>query len=164
MKLDMQVRSLEALAADLLKATSVKDKIHLADRIFETLSECEKMVERFIVINMANGDTSTSKPAAQSVPALHAPAAHIEVSEKQFKGMALADIGKVLLAGEGRVLHGKEIERLAKAGGLKSNSENFQSYLAVAFKRAGGFENVGKNNWRLNDAIPPETRPVIKQQ
>ena len=157
MKLDIQVRSLEALAGDLLKATSVKDKIHIAGRIFETLSECEKMVERFIVTNMANGDAPILKP-----PQPPTPVARIEVSEKQFKGMGLADIGKVLLNGDNRVLHGGEIERLAKAGGLKSNSENFQSYLAVAFKRAGGFENVGKNNWRLNDAIPPETRPNRK--
>jgi predicted HTH transcriptional regulator len=30
--------------------------------------------------------------------------------------------------------------------------------LAVAFSREGGFENVGKNRWRLNATIPPESR------
>src|ERR1035441_8096786 len=68
----------------------------------------------------------------------------------QFKNLTLAKIGRRLLAEHGK-LHGKEIERLAKAGGFKGGKENFQNYMPVAFKRDGGFENVGGNTWRLKD-------------
>src|ERR1039457_4238062 len=73
---------------------------------------------------------------------------------KEFKDLTLAQIGKRLLEEHG-TLHGSEIEKRAKAGGFKSDSEHFQSYLAVAFKRAGGFENLGKNTWMLNPNVLP---------
>ena len=73
----------------------------------------------------------------------------------QFKASTLAQIGKLLLAEHG-TLHGKDLERLAKAGGFKGGTKNFQNYMPVAFKRAGGFENVGGNRWRLNDTVEPQ--------
>jgi hypothetical protein len=74
---------------------------------------------------------------------------------KRFKDRGLAEVGKIILQEHGAPLHGKEIERLAKAGGYRSESEKFQNYMPVAFKRAGGFENIGKNTWRLNENIAP---------
>jgi hypothetical protein len=73
----------------------------------------------------------------------------------QFKKITLAQIGKLLLAEHG-TLHGKDIEKLARAGGFKGGAKNFQNYMPVAFKRAGGFENIGGNKWRLNDTVKPQ--------
>jgi hypothetical protein len=44
------------------------------------------------------------------------------------------------------------IEELARAGGFKGGTNNFQNYLPVALKRDGGFENIGGNTWRLKDS------------
>jgi len=46
-------------------------------------------------------------------------------------------------------MHGKAIEDAAKASGFKSKSEHFQSYLSVALRRDGGFQNIGGNHWKL---------------
>jgi hypothetical protein len=55
----------------------------------------------------------------------------------------------------GGPLHGKEIEKLAKAGGYEHGGAHWQGYLAIALKRAGGIENIGLNRWKLNDQIAP---------
>lgn len=68
----------------------------------------------------------------------------------QFRNLTLAEVARILLKENG-TLHGKEIERLAKAGGFKKGTNNFQNYMPVAFKRDGGFENVGGNTWRLKE-------------
>jgi hypothetical protein len=73
----------------------------------------------------------------------------------KFRGLTLATIGKMLLA-NGGTLHGKEIERLARAGGYKGGIDNFQNYMPMAFKRDGGFENIGGNNWKLKDEAAQE--------
>jgi hypothetical protein len=74
---------------------------------------------------------------------------------KRFRTLNLAAIGRILLSEHG-TLHGKEIEKLAKVGGFKGGTNNFQNYMPVAFKRAGGFENVGGNRWKLNEDIAPQ--------
>lgn len=84
---------------------------------------------------------------------------------KRFLESDLAEVARILLGEHnGEVLHGSEIEKLAKAGGYESTSQHFQSYLAIALQRAGGFENIGGNRWRLNDQIKPKPtrRPVRK--
>src|ERR1035438_619473 len=68
----------------------------------------------------------------------------------KFRNLTLAQIGRLLLTEHG-ALHGKEIERLAKTGGFQGGTKNFQNYMPVAFKRDGGFENTGGNNWRLKE-------------
>jgi hypothetical protein len=83
-------------------------------------------------------------------------AAPREFRSSQFRKLTLAQIGRVLLE-DGGTLHGKDIERLARAGGFKGGTENFQNYMPVAFKRDGGFENIGGNNWRLKDAAQGKT-------
>lgn len=72
-------------------------------------------------------------------------------SPRRFKDMKLAEVGRLLIMERGS-LHGKEIERLAKAGGFKGGTNNFQNYLPVAFKRDGGFENIGGNTWKLKES------------
>lgn len=77
---------------------------------------------------------------------------------KRFKDLALAEVVRILLTEKVGILHGKEIEDLAKADGFTGGTQNFQNYLPVALKRAGGFENVGGNRWRLNEKISPLER------
>jgi|ERR1035441_4415111 hypothetical protein len=68
---------------------------------------------------------------------------------KRFRDMTLAEAGRIVLQEHGAPMHGSEIERIVKAGGYSGTSEKFQSYLAVAFKRDKGFENTGRNTWKL---------------
>jgi hypothetical protein len=89
----------------------------------------------------------------------HAATSNGTASGKRFRGMTLVAVAKILLEEHGE-LHGKKIEEMAKTGGFKANAKNFQGYLPVAFVRAGGFENVGKNTWRLN----PDVQPVRQKR
>jgi hypothetical protein len=84
----------------------------------------------------------------------HSVESNVTPSSKRFRGMTLVAVAKILLEEHGE-LHGKRIEELGKAGGFKANAKNFQGYLPVAFSRAGGFENVGKNTWKLNPSVQP---------
>jgi hypothetical protein len=45
--------------------------------------------------------------------------------------------------------------KLAKAGRYDKGGKHWQGYLSIAFKRVGGVENIGGNNWVLNDKIAP---------
>lgn len=75
---------------------------------------------------------------------------------KPFRNLDLASVGKIILNERGGgPLHGKEIERLAKAGGYDLGGKHWQGYLSIALKRAGGVENIGGNNWTLNEHIAP---------
>lgn len=154
MNLQGRVQALDALAANLTKATSIRDKVKLADRIFEALGECERLVEQFIVSELGTPNGNGVKRTHQTVKVVEGAAPitfHSIEAEKPFKKLTLAAIGKILLKERG-VMHGAEIEALAKAGGFKGKAVKFQSYLAVAFKRDGGFENLGKNRWKLKDS------------
>ena len=89
-----------------------------------------------------NGAKSEMLPVAPTVTR--------EFRGSAFRKLTLAEVAKVLLKENGK-LHGKEIERLAKAGGFKKGTNNFQNYMPVAFKRDGSFENIGGNTWRLKE-------------
>jgi hypothetical protein len=157
MNLHIQIQALNESTDDLAKATTIRDKVKLADRIYGILSECEKLVEHFVVteIGMSNGH---KRPQEDHKPSEHAIRKQPAISTgKEFKSLTLAEIGKTLLEEYG-TLHGSAIEKRAKAGGFKSDSKHFQSYLAVAFKRAGGFKNLGKNTWVLDQNTPPANR------
>jgi hypothetical protein len=156
LNLQNQVQALDALASNLTKATSIRDKVKLADRIFGTLSECESLVERFITTELAGTNGNRSRTQAKSVPQQGSHNADACIQTKRFRKMTLGQIGRMLLKERG-VLHGKEIERLAKEGGYKSKGKHFQSSLATAFKREGNFENMGRNRWKLKEA-PADTQ------
>ena len=98
-----------------------------------------------------NGNGAKSSPVVAT--ATIAPAIPVRKSWR-FKKMILADIGAALINEHGP-LHGRKIEELAKAGGFKGGTKNFQNYMPVAFKRDGRFINIGGNTWKLKDA--PET-------
>ena len=157
MNLQTQIQALDESTGALAKASSVREKVRLADRIYGILSECEKLVEHFVVTEIGASNSNVRPPKDDSKASEHG--SQKNPTGKEFKDLTLAQIGKRLLEEHG-TLHGSEIERRAKTGGFKSESENFQSYLAVAFKRVGGFENLGKNTWKLNPNIPPAERPV----
>ena len=76
-------------------------------------------------------------------------------AHRKFKDLTMAEVGRILLAEHG-TLHGKDIERLARAGGFTGGMNNFQNYMPIAFKRAGGFENIGGNRWKLNEEVKPQ--------
>jgi hypothetical protein len=95
-----------------------------------------------------NGNGAKSDPASAAPKT--APAMPVRKSWR-FKKMILADIGAALIREHGP-LHGKKIEELAKAGGFKGGTKNFQNYMPVAFKRDGRFINIGGNTWKLKDA------------
>lgn len=151
MALDLNVRALETLLENLSGATSTKDKVRIANRIYDTMSLFEMTVEECVKGAMDSNGGAKNRPPT---PVVTPPQYPNIAAAKKYRNMKLADIGRSLLQERG-VLHGKEIERLAKDGGFKSeNRSNFQSYLAVAFSRAGGFQNIGKNQWRLNPGVP----------
>jgi hypothetical protein len=143
-----QVQALDASAQELSKASSIRDKVRCADRIYEILAECEKLVEHFVVTEI--GSSNGHGPSRQ---APKHKGGRPRKTPRRFKNMTLAEIGKVLLKEHG-TLHGSKIESFAKNGGFKSkNAEHFQSYLAVAFKRDGSFVNTGRNNWKLKEDV-----------
>lgn len=82
--------------------------------------------------------------------AKHPPVESKTMDPKIFKNATVAEASRVVLQTYG-TLHGKELERLLKQGGLRSKIGRFQGYLGVALKRDGGFENIGGNTWRLKD-------------
>lgn len=93
--------------------------------------------------------------AIRSAPRTTAQAVTDRNAGRRFRDMTLSQVVKLLLE-ENEVLHGKQIETLAKTGGFERGTKNFQNYLPVALKRAGGFENVGGNRWRINESIQPQ--------
>jgi hypothetical protein len=107
----------------------------------------------YAAVSAPTGNGSVGHPTAAIVTG--AAQAVQQARTTQFKKSTLAQIGKLLLTEHG-TLHGKDIERLAKAGGFKGGTKNFQNYMPVAFKRAGGFENIGGNRWRLNNTVEPQ--------
>ena len=95
--------------------------------------------------------TRASSPKHDSEPEMKRSA-----GPKPFRTMDLASVGKIILnEHSGGPMHGKEIEKLAKAGGYDKGGAHWQGYLSIALKRAGGVENIGQNRWRLNDQIAP---------
>jgi len=136
------------IIATAIKAT--KQAQQLRDAAIKRLLELREQIERDLeTLGLKPSEPSRNgvkNPESQGEP-------HRSRSRRaptEFKGMSLAEVGKILLK-DRPGMHGSEIEELAKKGGYKSKSEHFQSYLAVAFKRDGNFENIGGNRWKLKD-------------
>ena len=96
-----------------------------------------------------NGRLQNTRKATPKANSSAVEQAHL--NPRRFKDLALAAIGRTLL-GEHGTLHGKDIERLAKAGGFKKGGKHFQNYMPTAFRRDGGFENIGGNTWKLRES------------
>jgi hypothetical protein len=120
------------------KATELKDVA-----IAKLLAQREQINRDLATLGYAaNGSKATGTVIGRTV---YAPGAR-----RNFRDLTLAQIGKLLLKERGE-LHGKDIERLAREGGFKHGTKKFQNYLPVAFKRDGGFVNVGGNRWKLKE-------------
>jgi hypothetical protein len=135
-----------ARKAEELRGAAIKKLLEQRERIENDL----KTLGYLPTAPNGNGSGNPKNERSKAAPAGDHP--H---SGKRFRDSTLAEIGRVLLA-EHDVLHGRDIERLAKAGGFQARTKNFQNYVPVAFKRAGGFENIGGNRWKLNPNVPPK--------
>jgi hypothetical protein len=129
---------------------SAKKTAELRDAAITHLLAQREQIERDLKM-LGYSAPIVSRNGSEIKPAV--PVGSID-GRKRFTDLTLAEIGRILLQESGP-LHGKEIERRAKAGGFKGGTKSFQNYMPVAFKRAGGFQNTGGNNWRLNEEIAP---------
>lgn len=140
----------EALAytrkAEELRGAAIKQLLEQRERIEKDLKALGYSA------SLTNGSSSASPSfkADRGKGSGFAEAEHAQQHTKRFKDMKLADIGRILLRERG-ILHGTDIEKLAKAGGFKGGANHFQNYMPVAFKRDGGFENIGGNKWKLKE-------------
>src|SRR5208283_637531 len=151
-----QIQRLDALADELLAAPHFRARVHMAEHVYDVIAEIAQSLEEIV--------KNTKDDAAEVYMVPEISTDHIDEPKGtetpfRFSKFTLVQVARVLLKERG-VLHGKEIERLAKEGGYKSAAEHFQSMLSVALKRDGGFENVGGNQWRLK---PPSTEQGIPQ-
>ncbi len=125
MELKSLVAKLEVLSSNLEIAQTVRERVRIADRIYEALSEIEQRVETFVVREIGQpsevGTILKSSPVRTSPPV-----------KGRFRDVTIAGGGKILLKEHG-VLHGREIERLLKADGYKSNSDKFQTQWLLRF-------------------------------
>lgn len=142
MDLKPVVAKLDVLATNLAAAKTIRDRVRISDRIFETLAEVERQVESFVVTEI--GQSNSHRPVASTRDAEE------QRSAGRFGGQSLTRAAAILLREHG-VLHGKEIERRLKEGGYASSAKKFQTTMRVAFKRHGGFENIGGNRWKLRE-------------
>lgn len=154
MNLKTLVARLEALSNNLETAQTVRERVRIADRIYDALNEIEQGVETFVVKEIGQ-----SSNAAETLKSMAVKPSDENKTEKKgrFRHLTIAEAGKILLKEHG-VLHGKEIEKLLIDGGYKSKSEKFQNTMVVAFRRDGGFENIGGNRWKLKDVQLPIQR------
>lgn len=128
--------------------------------IEQLLAQREQIDSNLKILGYANGNgtghvnghvhTEKTSSTTQSPP-------RVAAASQRFRGMPLADAVRIILTEQG-TQHGKNIERICLAGGYQTETQKFQNYLAVALKRAGGFENRGRNIWRLNPEIAPQQR------
>ena len=120
------------------------------EAISQLLAQREQIERDLKTLGYSPGQNLNGAGGAPS-PAVNGATVRIPLnSPKRFRGLTLAQVGRILLKDHAN-LHGKRIEEFARAGGFRGGTKNFQNYLPVAFKRDGGFENIGGNTWRLKD-------------
>jgi hypothetical protein len=155
-KLKDLVEKLGEYCTQMTGAPYFRAQVHMAEHVFDTLGDINLEVEHFL--KSANHPAAGSKagrpsrvpprPATTQIVHPEHDEPHLKLKGQPFRKMTLAQAARELLA-EHAVLHGKDIERLALEGGYRTASKNFQSTMVIAFQRDGGFENVGRNRWRL---------------
>jgi len=150
------IGKLEAFVDELATAPHFRARIHMAEHAYDILDEICGEIEKMVTSPSVKDPTEERQ--MREMPSAHREDAR-PIKPLRFKKMTLVQTARALLKDHGQ-LHGKEIERLAKEGGYRSKAEHFQSTLAVAFKRDGGFENLGENTWRVK---PPSTEQRIPE-
>jgi hypothetical protein len=134
--------SKEAIPELLRRRTKLVEECSEIDRFLKFLGYQDAAV--------ANGRGNHGKKQKTRPPRPKLWELKLKLAGGPFETKTLAEVGRTLLRKHGR-LHGSKIEELARSGGFPTTmkSKNFQAYLAVSFKRDGGFINLGKNTWRL---------------
>jgi hypothetical protein len=63
-KLTEQIQVIEAFGGSLEKANSIRERVRIADRLLNALTECEKLVEQCVVSGMTSNaeDLLTETP------------------------------------------------------------------------------------------------------
>jgi hypothetical protein len=171
-KLRNLVEQLGAYCNGLIAAPHFFATVHAADHIFRTLYEISGEVERCVKTAKEAKPPHPRSDKGRRRKSLHMfPVAQSELQQEgqlpslegqPFKNMTIADATRVLLEERG-VLHGLEIERLLIQGGYPTTSKHFQSTMVVAFQRDGGFENLGRNRWRLQGRVSLESEPADEE-
>ncbi len=171
MELKEAIHLLDAYADGFLDAPYFRARIHMAGHLYDTLDEIFSEIERLVVKGYKVSKTQPDESKQlDSMPATvpHRETLSLDHREEpkiarplRFRKVTIAQGTKALLEERGQ-LHGKEIEKLLKEGGYKSEADHFQSSLAVALGRDGGFENIGGNTWRLKPGTNghPTVSPV----
>lgn len=136
------------VVAEALAASKKAEELRSA-AISKLLAQREEIDHNLTALGYAltaakNGKHPAAPAKAQSETATQTP------KKNRFRNLTLAQVGAMLLVEHG-ALHGTKIEELAKEGGYKGGTENFQNYLPIALKRDGRFENIGGNTWRLKE-------------
>jgi len=140
-----------ARQAEELKGVAIQNLLRLRERIDADLITLGYDPQSAAASSGHNG----SAPRAAINPSRE-PEPKRSAGAKPFRDLDLASVGRIILREHGGgPRHGKEIEKLAKAGGYEHGGAHWQGYLAIALKRAGGIENIGLNRWKLNDQIAP---------
>jgi hypothetical protein len=132
--------------AEVLKGSAIKKLLALREQIDADLKTLGYEPNR---ISDRNGQAVVGRSGEPELKRAAGP--------KPFRDMDLASVARIILQEhDGGPLHGKEIERLAKAGGYDKGGKHWQGYLGIALQRSGGFENIGLNRWRLNNQVAPK--------
>jgi hypothetical protein len=153
MKMKESIQRLDTYAEGFLHAPHFRARVHLAEHLYDVLDEIYEEIERIVVKGeaMPEGESEEIDPTSiiprEELPLNHRDEPRI-AKPLRFRRTTIAQGARTLLQTHGQ-LHGKDIEKLLKEGGYKSNAEHFQSSLAVALGRDGGFENIGGNTWKL---------------
>ena len=155
MKLQESIRRLETYADGLENAPHFRARIHIAEHLYDFLDEIYQEIERIVKAdklpkNEAENVNSTPTGQREELYLEHRDEPKV-AKPFRFRKATMAEGARALLRENGQ-LHGKAIEQLLKEGGYKSEAKHFQSSLAVALGRDGGFENIGENTWKLKSS------------
>jgi len=177
MSLKSLIQQLDAFAESFNSAPHFRARVHFAEHIYDALDDISKELEATIAAPHHERRKRETESRAHRNLQLVLPEDHRDEpssppSPARFREKTLVQAARVLLGDHGQ-LHGKAIEDLLKAGGYETTAEHFQSSMAVAFKRDGGFENVGGNLWRLrapspdrkiSDAVPGSPNGAVHER
>jgi hypothetical protein len=142
MELTPLTDKLHELAKGLSQAQTSRERVRIANVIYETVHGIEEWMDWFVAANFAKGNRKALVIGDQSSRADSTP------PEARFKNMSIAAASKLLLTEHG-MLHGSEIERMLRAGGYETKARRFQNVMRIALEKDGGFVNIGGNLWKL---------------
>jgi hypothetical protein len=133
---------LHELTRNLSRAQTSRERVAIANGIYETIHGIAEWTDWFVGTNFTKGNRKSLIIDDQSSQGNSTP------PEARFRDMSIAAASKLLLTERG-MLHGSEIERMLRAGGYETKARRFQNVMRIAFEKDGGFVNIGGNLWKL---------------